>query len=333
MNVVEISNRFPTELEAVEYFELHRWKENTPHCPYCDSTNLSKRTRDYRLKCYDCNRTTSVTVNTFLHDTRLPLKTWLFAFSIITDAKKGVSALQLKRNLDISYPTAFRMYHKIRDMMSLENDTIGELDGVVEMDETFIGGKPRPGANKKCLPEKKQEYLDKRLKDLKGKGFKIKKGTRKVACDENPKRGRGTDNIKVAGIVERDGNVIAEVIKNVSYENIKKMVEKYVDEDNAVLITDELPAYNKISRIIEHVKIDHQKMYSYRGLNTNSIESFWAIIKRQIIGQHHQVSPKHLPKYIAEVVFKYNNRKVDDMFVTLVKKSMLTVDEIAALAN
>lgn len=326
MNIVQISNRFPTELDAIIFFEYSRWNGKKPKCAYCDSTNISKRTKDYRFKCYDCNRTSSVTVNTLLHNTRLPLKTWLLSFSIITDAKKGLSALQLQRNLSISYPTSLKMYHKIRDIMSLENKSMDELRGVVEMDETWIGGRPR-----KCkdegLPQEKEEYLDKRYKELTAKGFKIKKGTRDVPCDINPKRGRGTDNITVAGIVEREGNVVAEVMDSVNYENIKKMVEKYVDEDDSVLITDEYPSYNKIGKIIEHVKVDHKRMYSYKGFNTNSIESFWALIKRQIIGQHHQVSAKHLPKYIAEIVFKYNNRKVDDMFETLVKKSMMTLVE------
>jgi hypothetical protein len=101
------------------------------------------------------------------------------------------------------------------------------------------------------------------------------------------------------------------------------MVQKYVNEDETLLITDEYRGYSKIDRIIEHVKIDHQKLYSYKGINTNSIESFWAIIKRQIIGQHHQVSVKHLPKYVAEAVFKYNNRNNDDMFETLLKNAVL----------
>lgn len=99
------------------------------------------------------------------------------------------------------------------------------------------------------------------------------------------------------------------------------MVKKYVKESKVMMITDEYSSYRKFNKIIEHVTIDHKRMFSYRGLNTNTIESFWAIMKRQIIGQHHSVSAKHLPKYIAEMVFKFNNRKKDDMFETLVKFS------------
>lgn len=322
MNIIEITEKFPEEIDAIRYFERKRFGKKNK-CAYCGSEKLSKRTKDLRFKCYDCNKTSFVTVGTHLHSTNMELKKWMFAFSIISDAKKGLSAMQLQRNLNISYPTAFKMYHTIRELMMIENKEMEELDEVVEMDETYIGGKPRKQANNECLPQKKRVQLDKRLKELKDEGFEIKKGSRKVACDVDVKRGRGTKKIPVVGIVERNGNVVAEVMKNLTYKNLSDMVLKYVDEDDSVLITDEYSGYNKINKIIEHVKIDHQKMYSYRGLNTNTIESFWAIIKRQIIGQHHHVSLKHLPKYVAETVFKYNNRNDDDMFVTLVKNSML----------
>lgn len=273
-------------------------------------------------------KTFSVTVGTKLEGTKIPLKTWLYAFAIITDAKKGVSALQLQRNLGMSYPTAWAMYHKIRGLMTIENDDLNDFTGVVEMDETYIGGKPRPfndGTTK--LPINKRTVipeLDERLKELREVGIKLKRGRGNPAkSDIDPKRGRGTSKAKVVGIVQRDGNVIAQVMKSIKYEDLKAMVEKHVDKEDAILITDEYTGYNKMSRIIEHIKIDHERLYSYKGINTNSIESFWAIIKRQIIGQHHQVSVKHLPKYVAETVFKYNNRKVDDMFETLVANALL----------
>ncbi|MCH7535784.1 MAG: IS1595 family transposase, partial [Bacteroidetes bacterium] len=148
------------------------------------------------------------------------------------------------------------------------------------------------------------------------------KGKRKVAPAVDVKRGRGTKKIPVVGIVERDGDVVAQVMRKLTYQNLKTMVEKYVYEDDSVLITDEYKGYSRMHNIIEHVKIDHQKIYSYKGLNTNTIESFWAVVERGIMGQYHHVSPKYLPTYIAEFVFKWNNRNKDDMFETLVKNSM-----------
>ncbi len=108
MNIIEITEKFPTELEAVKYFESIRFGKK-PKCAYCNSTKLSKRTADMRFKCYDCKNTSFVTVNTHLHSTNMDLKKWMFAFSMITNAKKGLSAKQLQRNLNISYPTAFNM--------------------------------------------------------------------------------------------------------------------------------------------------------------------------------------------------------------------------------
>lgn len=327
MNLIEISTQFPDELSATELFEKTRWGK-APVCPYCEAEELFNRREDLRHKCKSCLKSFSVTVGTRLQGTRIPLKTWLYAFAIISDAKKGVSALQLQRNIGLSYPTSLGMYHKIRDLMAIENTSIDELEGIVEMDETYVGGKPRrfndgttdkPTGKQYPIPE-----LDERLKELKKAGIKIKKGKGNPAySDVNPKRGRGTTKTPVVGIVERDGNVVAEVMTTLSQKNLREMVQKYVNEDETLLITDEYRGYSKIDRIIEHVKIDHQKLYSYKGINTNSIESFWAIIKRQIIGQHHQVSVKHLPKYVAEAVFKYNNRNNDDMFETLLNNAVL----------
>src|ERR1039457_209311 len=173
MNIIEISERFPEELDAIKFFELKRWGKK-PKCAYCSSANLSKRTKDFRFKCYDCNKTSSVTTKTYLHSTNMGLKKWMFAFSIISNAKKGISARQLKRDLGVSVPTAWSMYHKVRDLMSKENDTI-ILEDVVELDSKIIDVDMR-----KCQAEKKGTpyhvpELDKELKKYKGK-FEFKKG-------------------------------------------------------------------------------------------------------------------------------------------------------------
>lgn len=326
MNLLEIASKFPSELSCIEHFEKVRWGK-TPKCSYCGSTNTGNRNKDYRFNCKACAKTFSVTTNTQLHNTRLPLKTWFYAFALITDAKKGLSAKQLERNLGIHYETAWTISHKIRELMMMENKKI-ELSGILEMDETYVGGKPRKfnSGDTKGIPSKVViPELDEQIKDLKGIGITFKRGRGNSAkSDLNPKRGRGTEKTPVAGIVERNGDVIAEVMKYTTSSELKKLVNKYVDKDESIIVTDEYKGYNKFHQIIEHIKIDHQRMYSYKGVNTNSIESFWAIVKRGVIGQYHQVSVKYLPNYIAEFVFKYNNRKVDDMFKTLVSFSMKT---------
>lgn len=322
MNVIQISQKFPTEIDALLYFEGIRWK-NKPKCPYCKSKNIGDRNKDFRFHCKNCQKSFSVTTGTMLHQTHIDFKTWLFAFSIIGDAKKGLSAMQLQRNLNISYPTAWTMYHKIRDLMAIENDAI-RLDNVLEIDSTGIGGKPRKfqyesKGTPKVIPE-----LDKEKAFYEKQGFEFKEGEyKKPAKIGNQKRGKGSYKAEIPGIVQRDGNIIAEVVKRTNFNELNKLIEKYVEKENCVLLMDEDTAQVKLSKIIDSIKIDHSKMYSYRGLNTNSIESFWAIIKRQILGQHHSVSVRHLSKYVAETVFKYNNRNEDDMFETLVRFSMM----------
>ena len=325
MNLIKIADTFPTETEATNYFEYVRW-DNKPTCCHCGSKNASKRYVDFRYFCNGCRMKFSVTSDTYLHHTRLSLRVWLMCFALISDAKKGISALQLHRNLGITPKTAWKMYHQVREIMS---DGHIILDGIVEMDETYVGGKPRKFQSAKYTGAMDyNEYLEDKLEDLSGSFTFDTNPPKKNGLIENAPRGRGTAKVPVVGIVQRDGNVVAEVMKKTNWKNFKAMVQKYVDMDESVLITDEFKAYSKFDTIIEHIKIDHSKMYSYKGLNTNSIESFWAIVKRGIIGQYHSVSEKYLPNYIEEFCFKYNNRRYDDMFETLVFNSMLPSDTI-----
>lgn len=328
MSILEIGERFHNPLEADRYFEGFRWPDG-PQCGYCGSKHVTPVQVDGRRKCNMCKQSSSVKTNTQLHDSRLPLKTWLCAFSLMKDAKKGLSAMQLMRNLNIGYPTAWAMGHKVRELMMMENDGVS-LSGILEEDETAIGGKPRK-FNDRIHKENSKHHripsLDTKIDALKEEGFDFSPKGHHPSKSEIGVRGKGADRIIVAGIVQRDGDVIAEVVNGTGYRDLIKLVNDYVSNpDKSVLITDEATGYNNFDAVIEHLKINHKKLYSYRGVNTNSIESFWAIIKRQILGQHHFVSPKHLPKYIAECVFKYNNRKEDDMFETLVENAMKTLN-------
>lgn len=295
MNIVQIAEKFPNDTKALEYFESIRWA-NGVFCPYCNCTNITKRYADGRHNCRDCRKGFSVTTNTHLHNTRLPMQKWLFAFAIISDAKKGLSSLQLQRNLGVSYQTAFDMAHTIRDIM--KDEKVELLNDVVEMDETYVGGRPRKPNVKQLLTPSGKSYLVNRTNEVKSLGFnlKAKKGnTAKVDLDT--KRGRGSQKlIPVTGIVQRDGAVVAEVMDSLGAKKLEALVKKHVQADDALLVTDTYKGYSKMSKIIEHIKIDHSKLYSYNGVNTNTIESFWAIVERGIIGQYHHV--KYLDKII-----------------------------------
>lgn len=323
MNLIEISNKFPTELDAIRYFEKVRWRKK-PACPFCGSLDIGVRNKDFRWHCKDCCKSFSVTTNTNLHNTRLPLKCWLYAFGVISDAKKGISAKQLERNLGIHYETAWTMYHKIRDLMSIENDGVS-LNDIIELDTTQIDSDMR-----KCQVEKKgtpsyMPDLDAQKRKYEAQGFKFKEGDYKKPCKVGKQKpGLGASDMKIGGVVEREGNVVAYVIKNTGFAELKKIIDKQVKKSRkkTVLLTDEATRSKRFSETMNHIVTDHQKLYSYKGLNTNTIESFWAIIQRQIIGQHHHVDIEYLDKYVAEAVFKFNNRKNDDMFDTLVRLSM-----------
>lgn len=319
MNLIEISEKFADELDAIKFFEGLRWGKKVT-CAYCGSDRVGKRQRDFRFFCKSCSRSFSVTTATRIHDTRLPLRKWLFCTGLIIQAKKGLSAHQLARDLGVHYETAWNMYRIVREAIGNDEE---KLDGVLEMDETYVGGKPRKPAKMLLAPDQIKGY-DKKLKQLRPR-FKIAEGSyKKPKRFLAPKRGRGTEKIPVVGIVQRHGDVIAEVMEHLTGTELKDMVKAHVNKKKSIIITDEYRGYNKLDAIIEHIKIDHQRMWSYRGLNTNTIESFWAILKRALVGQYHQVSPEYLPDYVNEIVFKYNYRENPDQMFDIICKKLIT---------
>jgi transposase-like protein len=162
MNLYQISKTFPTEISATDYLEYVRWGKN-PHCSNCGSDKISKRYADLRYHCSTCRGRFSVTTGTHLENTNLSLVQWIMSFALISDAKKGISAKQLERNIGVSYPTAWGMYHKIRTFMT---DGEIKLKGLVEADETYIGGKPRKYQSAKYKTPFEHDYLDGKLENL-----------------------------------------------------------------------------------------------------------------------------------------------------------------------
>jgi transposase-like protein len=218
-------------------------------------------------------------VQTIFHNTKLDLQKWFLAISIILNAKKGIAARQLGRDLQVTKDTAWYMGMRIRKAMSHDARL---LKGIVEMDETYVGGKPR----------------------------------RFDRDPRNPlKRGRGTRKTPVVGMVERNGNMKAFVSEKVNSSRLEQLVRRHVDRENSILITDEFRGYSRMDKILPHLSVDHSKTYSDGIANTNTAECFWALLKRGIVGQYHKVSKKYLPLYINEFSFRFNNRKtLNDVF-------------------
>jgi len=276
MNIIEIYNKFPNHQTCIEHLEQIRWN-GKPKCPYCNSETVSRKkekNRQDRWQCSRCKKSFSVLKNTIFERTHLDLQKWFLAISLILDAKKGISSRQLARNLSLPVDTAWFLSHRIRKAMKSQDNL---LSGIIEMDETYIGGKPR-----------KKKYDDN---------------------DDFNKRGRGTKKKAVVGMLERKGKVKAtSLLESLKGKNLKKLVKDNIDTANSVLMTDEFRGYLTMNKIIEHRVVNHQDWYVNGNNHTNGIESFWSLLKRGIIGQFHRVSAKFLEKYIDEFCYRFNAR-------------------------
>lgn len=287
MNIMEIFRRFPTQDACLDYIERVRW-EGEPNCPYCGATHTTPARNERRHHCNTCNTSFSVTVGTIFHKTRLPLQKWFLALSLILNAKKGISARQLARDIEVNKDTAWRISMKIREAMAQSSQRF-LLTGIVEMDEVYIGGKPRKG----------------------NPGGKSK-------------RGRGTKKTPVVGMVERGGNVKAVVVKKdkLTAKSLSALVRRNVDISGTTLVTDEYPGYVGIKRFMRHQTINHQIWYVDGQVHTNTIGGFWALLKRGIVGQFHKVSLKHLPQYLDEFCYRYNHRRASNVFDTTIARGL-----------
>jgi transposase-like protein len=274
-----------TEDEARGILENIRWPKGIK-CPHCESINIvriegkAKKVRDGLLRCKDCRKQFTVTVGTLMQGSHITLRQWVQAFHSMCSHKKGVSSLQLQRNLGLgSYRSAWHLTHRIRLAMN-EDPLVRLLKGIVEVDETYIGGKPRKGG---------------------GNG-------------EPNKRGRGTKKAPVMAMVERNGNVISKPIQNVTAKTLKSAMREAVSEE-AKIMTDEFRSYIGIEKDFKggHGVVNHGLgEYAKGDINTNTAESFFALLKRGVNGTFHHISKKHLSRYCNEFSFRWDNRKVTD---------------------
>lgn len=282
MSVVQLFKRFPNEDACYTWLEDVRW-QGQPVCPHCggiDRVVDDPRPRHYR--CKDCRKRFTATTGTCLHATKKPLQDWVYVIYSVLTARKGVSAMQLSKELGCQYRTAWHMLHRIREACG-RGDFM--LDGTVEADETYIGGK-----RKNMSHAKRRE-----LKDA----------------------GRGTVGKEaVIGARERGGKVVAKPVATTDSATVIHFIEDKVEQGSTVY-TDDATAYDALPGIInqfQHETVVHGAGEYVRGeVHTNGIESVWAVLKRSITGTWHHISPKHLERYINEVTFRLNegNCEVD----------------------
>lgn len=275
------------EMAAVEFLEQHRWAD-APACPRCGVADVYKmmgvdgaRNKDYRWRCKGCKQMFTVRTGTIFEETRLPLRVWVYAFWRACSSKKGISALQLAREMEITHKSALFVLRRIRH--GLGHDTTKKLTGTVEADETYVGGKPR------------RHF-----------GYGAKHTTA---------RG-GAHRIPVLGMVQRGGDVRFRVLDRLTSDRITEVLAENADL-TCRLITDEFPSYIRAGKLFQggHESVKHAiGEYARKGtdVHSNTVEGVFSLIKRGVMGTFHSVSRKHIANYLNEFEFRWNTRKMDD---------------------
>lgn len=272
MDVVSIYQKFPDQKVCLEHLEKIRWP-NGPVCPYCSHNKVTRRKEGTRFLCNKCNRSFSVLVKTIFYHSKLDLQKWFLGIALILNAKKGISSWQLSRHLKINKDTAWYLQMRIRQAMKLDRKL---LSGLIEIDETYIGG------------------------NLKNKSKRIRA--------QNNTTGM-VHKTPVLGILERGGQVFVQVLSKAYGETIKPLVMENVCPSSS-LITDGFGGYYGLKKYFkEHTIINHQNNEWVKGdFHTNTIEGFWGIVKRGIIGQYHKISLRYLQLYLDEFSYKYSRK-------------------------
>jgi len=303
MTFIELMKKFPTEESVIDYYIQVRYPYGV-HCNHCGSVKVyQEHGRRKVFSCNDCRGTFSPFKGTIFEHSSTDLRKWMYAIHLFLNGKKGISGMQLQREIGVTYKTAWRMLQQIR--IAMGNATQKEFfDTIVEIDETYVGGKPR----------KHNDHDD-------SDGTSIP-----------TKRGRGTSKTPVIGVIDRNNKMVyakialpnkdGKKLTAMQLMNVLATVSK--QENGNTVMTDEFRGYDPLTRHnYVHLRIDHTKAFSnHDGIHTNNIESFWATLKRGVYGIYHHVSVEYMQRYVDEFCFRYNNRKAD-MFTMVLKQSIL----------
>jgi len=296
MTLTDLTQMFSTDEKCRTLLKKLRWPFGV-ECVRCKSKRTFEVSTQKKFECVECGHQFSVLTQTIFHDTHLPLETWFMAVLLLCEARKGMSANQVKRTLGVSYKTAWYLCHRIRAAMKEADQPM--LDGTVEMDETYVGGKNR-GA---------------------GRGARL------------------ANKEVVIGIRQRDGALRFFHAEDAKSGTLAKYIQENVSADVDVLITDSLPAYKNAVGDTEHKTVNHlaKEYVRYEDgacITTNTVESAFSLLKRGIMGTWHKISAKHLPAYLNEMTFRFNRRKNPDLFVDtlrhMVTAPVLTFEKLTA---
>ncbi len=284
MTIPEWEAFFPDDDACKAYLTRRRWPSGVVVCPRCGNDKVYPVTgRPFHWQCTRCVKAGgyrfSVLVNTIFENTNIGLRQWFKVIYLMLSSKKAISSLQIQRMMGFgSYKTALCMTHRIRAAMA--DPEFRKLIGIVEVDETFVGGK------------NKNRHADKRTD---GPG--------------------GAGKTAVMGAIQRGGTVVARVVKHVDILTATRFVNEAVSTKVDLVATDESPIYNRLSERRIHESVTHSRGEYVRGeVHTCTIDSIWSLLKRGIIGTFHNVSAKYLPLYVAEFEWRYNHRDHEDIF-------------------
>lgn len=274
-SILGLINTFSSEQICIEHLETLRWNGN-PASPF-DPTSKVYKCAGNKYKCKNTGKYFNVRTGTMFDNTKIELQKWFLAMWLITSHKKGISSLQLSRDIKVTQKTAWFMNHRIRACFGMENDSNHDLNNEVEIDETYVGGK------------NKNRHANNKIEGSQGRSSK--------------------DKTPVIGMVEREGNLFAYRTTDVHSGTITPLVEAIISKD-AKVYTDEWTGYAGVSKVYDHQVVKHGEGEYVNGrIHTNTIEGFWSLLKRGIIRIYHSTSEKHLQKYVDKFVFRYNSRE------------------------
>jgi transposase-like protein len=273
-SLLDLVKAFPDEDTCFTHLEQLRWNGEVVS-PF-DAASKVYKCAGHKWKCKNTNRYFTVKTGTIFEDTKIPLVKWFMALYIFSSHKKGISSHQLARDIDVTQKTGWFLLHRLRYAFAHPNFQ-AMLDGIVEVDETYVGGKE---GNK---------HADKKTPGNTGRSIKTK--------------------TPVVGVLQRGGNIIAQVVKDVSADTIIPMIQDNV-EAGSVIVTDEYQVYRKVAQVYTHEFVRHSAKEFVNGrAHTNGLEGFWSHFKRMIDGIYHNVSMEHLQAYVTEFSLRWNTRK------------------------